>query len=385
MRKTIVLAFGLFAQIGAYAQEDFRNPVKNEKAINRQLFELGREEHNHIFQVILPGDNFLLIDFARMSTWPDTSVLPLVFNTAAATAASVKDSFKSLNNSKRIDIHMPVKNSPLQVRLTEHSGSELLHIQYGSQAPLKVGMDTIRILKTMEAEYDKDNGEERSEIQYTFVLKSLSEIEKLADNKELIADIAQTIDSVVQAKRSRWNKQDRWYHHIGIKYNPLEPEKAKQLKVQHPAGFFKGLDANYYWGATLFRNTLAPYLEVGGSYKWPGDIGEYDYVRVSLSAIGLFERQSESVYNYYSASFVNAEIGTWINKTDTWIPVYETSIGFGYMFTDHPSMRQHHVGKMFFNYSISPAIRITPDLYVLFRKGQDNYVWGGLTVSVKIL
>ncbi len=373
-RILITITTLIIASASSFAQKEFRSPVKNETVLKDELFKLEADEYNHIFQAVLPQDNFLLIDFEKMSYWPDTAAMHLIFDIAAKAVTESRDSFTTSLTSKRIDVHIPVKNRPVQLRLNNHDdGSKMLMLSYDQQAPLKLGMDTIRVFKTYAVEKDKWGDEQRSEIQYTFVLKDIEEIIKLADNHEFITDIAQTFDSVVQNKRSRWKKEDTWYHEVGIRYSPTEMDKDKQLEVKNGRGFLKGLDANYYIGASLFRNNLTPYLEVGGS----------NYFRLSFSTIAQFERITEANYNFYNTSFANLELGILVNKTDTWIPVYETSIGFGYMFTDHPSLTPHKGVKMFFNYSLSPAVRITPDIYMLFKNGQDNDIWAGITVSLK--
>lgn len=383
--KILILITTVFiGTINSFAQNGFRNPVKNETRLKEELFELEAEQYNHIFQAVLPQDNFLLIDFEKMSYWPETAALQMIFDIASKAVVESRDSFATSLTSKRIDVHVPVKNRPIQLRLNNHDdGTRMLVLNYDQQAPLKLGMDTIRVFKTFAVEKDKWNDEHRSEIQYTFILKDIEEIIKLADNDELIASIAHTFDSVVQYRRNRWKKEDTWYHQIGIRYAPTEMEKDKQLQVKKGRGFLKGLDANYYIGASLFRNSLTPYLEAGGSYRWRGGVGEYNYFRLSFSTLAQFERISEANYNFYNTSFANVELGILVNKIDTWVPIYETSIGFGYMFTDHPSLVPYKGMKMFFNYSLSPAVRITPDIYMLFKKGQENDIWAGITVSLK--
>lgn len=385
MRWHIIIATCLVLASGtAYAQDEFKNPVKNENRLKSDLFELKPYEYNHIFQVVMPGDNFLLVDFYRMSYWPDTAVLHTIFDIAAKAAAQAQDSFPSAITSKRIDVHVPVKDRPLQLRLNDHNdGTDMLVLNYDQQTPLKLGMDTIRIFKTLDVSKDKYGEEIRKEIQYTFILKDLGDMQELNNNKELVANMARTFDSVVQYRRSRWHNEDVWYHEVGLRYTPLETDKDKQLEVKKRPGFFKAVDADYHLGASLFRNTLCPYLEVGASYKWPGDIGEYDYVKVSLSGLAMFERQSEKKYDYYSTSIASIEFGTLVNKSDTWLPLYETSIGIGYLFSEHPSISPYKGFKVFWHYSIAPAVRITPEIYGIIRKGQDNLAFAGLTVSVK--
>lgn len=365
-----------------YAQK-FRTPVKNEDNLKTALFELSETKQNHVFQVAMPGDNFLLIDFEKMSYWPDTNMIYTIFDIAGKVAASTKDSFSSAAHAKRIDVHVPVKNMPLQLRLNDHNdGTDMLVLNYDQQAPLKLGMDTIRVFKTLSASTDKWGEEQREELQYTFILKDLTDMIPLAENTELVSGIANTFDSVVNSKREGWSNEDTWYHSIGVRYSPME-DKDKQVQMDNMGRIFKAIDVDYYLGVSLFRNSLTPYIDVGASYKWPGERSEYNFVKLSASTLAHFERISEANYNFYNTMFLNVEMGIMVNQSRTKLPVYETSIGFGYMLSDLPSLEQHQVLKMFWNYSLSPAVRITPDIYILFRDGQENQVWAGLTVSLK--
>ena len=261
----------------------------------------------------------------------------------------------------------------------------MLVLSHGRQNPLKLGMDTICVKKTFNIKTDDEGVDTRNEILYTFILKDLQQIEELQRNVALIEDISRTFDSVVQDQRSRWSKQDIWYHEMHVSYNPME-EKDKKLKKYRVPGFLKGYDYTAYVGASLFRNELAPNIEVGFGYKWPSKTtGNLEYVRFSMNTLETFERMAPAKFNIYSTLFVNLEAGSYISKKDTWIPIYQTSLGLGYMFSDEPWLRSYNGLRLFFNYSLSPSVRITPDFYYLFKKGLDPYSWVGLTVSLRIL
>ncbi len=358
-------------------------PVKDERVIKKELFTIDKNEQNHVFKITLPDDNFLLIDFYRMSYWPTPSDLQNITDIGANTAEKVSGKFTNPYTSKKINIHVPIKDRPVTVRLTDNDdGTDMLVMDEGKPTPIKVGMDTIRILKTYKTEKDEDP----SRIQYTFILKDLSYMATLANNKTLMADIAHTIDSVVAYKRSKWKKEDVWYHRIGIFYKPLETDQNEKLSVKNigSPGIFKGLDVDYYIGATIFRNTVTPAFEMGASYKFPDTKNIFTYIRTSLVAMPQFEKVTQARFDFYNTNFANVEIGTIINKKNTRVPIYTTSVGFGYMFSNHPSLEPHNGYRMFFHYGVSPAIRITGNLYLLDIKGQDNQVWSGLTVSVRL-
>lgn len=387
MHKFIYIAIA-FCFLSANVQAQNKRPVKNEAQLKQELFELNTIEYNHHVKVDLPDDNFLLIDFYRTSYWPEKEALKNIFDIAGSTVSKVKDSFKSTLTSKRLDIHAPVKSQPLSVRIKEHNdGTDLVIINYDQQSPLKLGMDTIRVLKTYNI-VQQDEKSKKASILYTFVLKDIEDIASLSNNSDIIKDVAVKLDSVIQSKRDKWKREDTWYHKLTINYTTAAASGNEQLVVTNKGGFLKGLDVAYYLGASVFRNNITPFLEAGGSYKWENSYGNYEYFRLSFAATPLFERVSASQYDFYNLSFINAEFGTLINKSNhssKWVPLYQTSIGFGYMLSDHPSLKDHKGYKLFWNYSLSSAVRITPEIIMIDRKGQDNLIWPGITVSLKVL
>ncbi len=387
--RYITLLLLVSCSLSASAQQVVsKNPVKNEQEVKDKLFNLSEDKQNHFFKVALPDDNFLLIDFYRMSYWPDSSDLQTICDIAASTVDNVQGSFDNPNTSKLVSIHAPASNKPITVKLKDNDdGSELMVISKGESSPLKVGMDTVRVLKTYKKTKDKKEDKEvLAQVQYTFILKDLSDMSVIAGNKAIIKDVAETLDKVVKEKRSKWNKQDVWYHKIAVDYKPMETKNSKKLVITNPEspGIFKGIDFGYYIGATIFRNTVAPSLEVGGSYQFPLRQKEFTYFRASLVLIPQFEKVSQSQYDFYNTNFVCAEFGSLINRPNSAVPIYTASLGFGYMFSDHPSLEPHKGYKMFFHYGVTPAVRVTADLYLLDIKGQENQVWSGLTVAMKL-
>lgn len=387
--RYITLLLLVSCSLSASAQQVVsKKPVKNEQEVKDRLFNLSEDKQNHFFKVALPDDNFLLIDFYRMSYWPDSSDLQTICDIAASTVDNVQGSFDNPNTSKLVSIHAPASNKPITVKLKDNDdGSELMVISKGESSPLKVGMDTVRVLKTYKRSMDKKEDKEvLAQIQYTFILKDLSDMSVIAGNKAIIKDVVHTLDNVVKDKRNKWNKQDIWYHKIAVDYMPMETENSKKLVITNPepAGIFKGLDFGYYIGATIFRNTVAPSLEAGGSYEFPIGGKEHVYFRASLVLIPQFERVSQSQYDFYNTNFACAEFGTIINRPNSAVPIYTTSLGFGYMFSDHPAFENNRGYKMFFHYGVTPSIRVTADLYLLDIEGPDDHVWSGLTVAMKL-
>lgn len=389
MKKYIIALTILLSSITpSLAQQNFQLPVKNEQQVKTSLFHLEKVDKNHFIKVSLPNDNFLLIDFYKMSYWPTPSDLQSITDIAANTVEGVTDKLQNPTSSKWLGIHVPVKGKPVTAQLKEHDeDAALLVIDGKESAALKVGMDTVQVLKTYKKNTGKNkNLEELAQVQYTFVLKDITDMTVIANNKALIADVVKTLDSVVAAKRSKWSNEDVWYHKIGIAYEPMETEKDKKLMVKNTgvSGILKALEVDYYIGASLFRHRLTPTLEMGVSYKFPETKTEYTYLRASLVTLPQFEQVTTARYDFYNTVSFNAEIGTIINRKVSQVPIYSTSIGFGYIMSDHPSIKPNNMYSMFFHFGVSPAIRVTGNLYLLDIKGQDNQVWSGITVAMRL-
>lgn len=387
MKKLKYIIILLVMLNGIVAQAQDKKPVDDEQDIKKKLFHLDKRQYNHSFSITLPDDNFLLIDFYRMSYWPDSSDLQNICDIAANAVEQVQPSFDNDQTSKFIGVHIPEKDRPVTVMSRENNdGSELVVISKGTASPLKVGMDTVRVLKTYKTVKDPlEETDVLAQVQYTFILKDLSDMDVLANNKAVIYDVINTLDSVIHQKRNKWKKQDTWYHKIGITYKPMERESKDKLKVTNPSyGIVKAFDFGYYIGAALYRNDLVPSLEVGLSYKFPVMGHESFYTRASLVTLTQFERATQSRFDMYYTGFICAEIGSIVDRPNSGVPIYTTSLGLGYMISDHPVNKSHTGYKLFFHYGVTPTLRVTLDFYGLKNDRGETDAWSGITFAMKL-
>lgn len=372
---------------GFVAKAQSAKPIDSEQDIKEKLFHLDKKQYNHSFSITLPDDNFLLIDFYRMSYWPDSSDLQNICDIAADAVGQVQSSFDNDQTSKFIGVHVPEKNRPITVMSRENNdGSDIVVISKGVTSPLKIGMDTVRVLKTYKTVKDPlEETDVLAQVQYTFVLKDMSDMEVLANNKAVIYDVANTLDSVINQKRNKWNKQDTWYHKIGISYKPMEGDGKQKLKVTNPdLGISKAFDLGYYIGAALYRNDFVPSLEMGLSYKFPIMGRESFYTRASLVTLTQFEKVSQSRYDMHYTGFICAEIGSIVDRPNSGVPIYTTSLGVGYMISDHPANKSRTGYKLFFHYGLTPTLRATVDFYGLKNDRGETDLWSGITFAMKL-
>lgn len=392
--RFIIILLGMMAMsFNAEAQFEYEEPIpppiKPESQVKQELFELDSRGINYYFKAVLPGDNLLIIEFDKMSYYPGKEALQQIIDKATEAVTAIEDSFKHATASRRVDVHLPLKNEPMTVRIKEHTdGSEMIVISNKQQAPLKIGMDTVRILKNFEERKKKDSSFV-TKVQYTFLLKDARQIKELQKNTTLIENIATAFDTEVTKQRAKWSREDTWYHAIGIRYDPGKENRDEQVKVNKIPGVARAFNTNGNMGVTLFNNTLAPYLDIGYTYKWPVSLEEYTFARASFSAFYIFEQQPNKDVKLYGVPFINAEMGTLLNKKNTIIPVYQVSIGLGYKI-DGKNTRGYKptegtMFRLFFNYSLSKAFTFTPEFYYRPIPGKDNDLFfGGVTLTVKL-
>jgi hypothetical protein len=358
-----------------------RTPVTSEIEINKTLFDMDTLDANYYFRANLPDNNYLTIEFKRLGYWPGKGFLKEVFSTARDVAANVADSFAKPGTSKRVDINIPMSGEPLTVRVTEHiTSGNVLVMDKGGNMPLKIGMDTIRILKTF-AKIKEKKYESLVQVQYTFILKDLDQINTLA-NEQVIDSVETAFDNLVHKKNDKWMFPNAWYNGLDAVYDPYNPKAKKVMTTAGSGGMFNGIAVDANVGVSLFRNELAPTIGYGLSYKWLTRNKDYTYIGVSMSALALFERFGNKV-EMYDVTFLNAEWGTMFTKPHTMIPLYSTAIGFRYLLRNKfnsPTVPGDGY-SMFFKYSLSKSTSIGFDLYFL---EPEETSWG-VSLYFKIL
>lgn len=367
--------------LNTYAQRISKTPVSGEADINKTLFEVDTTDINYYFRANLPDNNFLTIEYKKMSYWPDKGFIKQVFATAREVAASVADSFARPATSKRIDINIPINNELLSVKLVEHPApGNILLVGNGGTTPLKLGMDTIRIVKTF-GKISKKKYESLVQVQYTFILKDLEQINTLA-NDRVIDSIENAFDNLVEQKRDKWLFPNAWYNGMDAVYDPYNAKAKKTMVTESRGGLLAGFDADANIGVSLFRNELAPTVAYGLTYKWLRQNKDYMFVGLSLSSMGIFERAGNKM-NVYDVSFVNAEVGAMFSKPHTLLPMYRTSLGVRYLvrngFTD-PTIPGWGY-SLFAKYSLSRSTSVCLDLYNF----EPEEVSFGVSIYFKIL
>lgn len=372
MRQLLLLCILLTLTTVGRAKDIPKNPVSNEKNVKKNLFELDTLDIRYYFRSDLPENNFLTMEFEKLSYWPAGKSISKIFTAARDVVTGLRDSFAKPGTSKRIDVYMPLKDEPMIVRYTEHNDNgNLVLMNKGGNMPLKLGMDTIRIMKT----YNDTTGSKNvalARIQYTFILKDLEQIYTL-DNSYVTDSVQTTFDKLVNDKRETWQKQDAWHHTMDAWYN-MGDNSGSRLTVRSSTGIMKRVDLDGNIGMSLFRNTIAPNFDLGVSYKWLNKQKDYYFVQLSGSNISFFDQGNVFGLQASNILFLNLETGTLFNKKNTLVPLYKASVGVGYKVTqafaytvlggNYYTLFVGRGYRIFFKYSLSKAITVMPDLYI---------------------
>lgn len=370
------------------AQTSPLKPIATEQEISDRYFELPPDVHHH-FVIGLPQDNFLIIEFPRLSDWQDQGAFRSMLQQAANISARMKDSLKNPASAYRLDIHLPVKNTPATVRIKESAGNgNFMMLNDHDEAPLKIGMDTVRVLKNM-GEKEVDGELRKTQVQYTFILKEMGQLQQLAGDEDWIASTAGMTDSIVQTYRRKWRDQDAWFHDLYVSYRPNLPGSPlvinQKEREEDSRGIFKAIKYDISFGMSLVRDRLGPNTEIGLSYIPYQERRSALFFRLSASSLALFERKPDEQFKAYPSTFVNIEIGTTnVDKMYT-VPMYLASMGFGVKIgnkNDHPSFQRDWY-KLFFRYNITKAITIKPEFYMTTKRDDEGFV--GMTVNLRIL
>lgn len=388
--KTTAASFVLFAlSVGVSKAQRHpavsHNPVKDAASAWTTLFSLPEGDSAYYFRADLPDNNFLTIQFGKLSYWED-GALADIFATAKTAWRQVQDSFTGTTTSRKIAVHVPPSNYPMLAVISEYGKDERTLLLKGNSAlPLRIAVDTITILKTQASE--SGDISRRRQILYTFLLKDLSEIEGLANNAALIGNISSTFDSLVVAKRRRWKNQDASFHSLDAQYDVRNGiNRERKLQTGTPGSLLGNFDYNIDLGVSFVAGSIASYGDFRLLYHWVAKERRTNtFIALSLSTLGFVKEQNNAL-SLRSLAFLNVELGSGFSGASSRIPLYRTSVGIGYRIAEDNAAPYDFKYCAFFNYSVSKAITITPELYSIPTKGEqggDAYV--GITLSLRLL
>jgi hypothetical protein len=360
MYRIIFIALFALLSLSLQAQTPVLAPLQDNDAVMRSHFALDNDKTKVSFEVALPNDVRLIVSSYQLSDWEHTDSLPQIINIAVNTIAHITDSFKDAGSTKVVSIHIPIANDPVTVNYKELFMGTTLVISNHAQSPLKIGMDTISILKTYSQKTKKDKSIVLRQMQYLFLVKDIDDLAKLQDEKELLVNVSHTMDSIV-------HRENKWVHKnfaldFRAQYNPLAVTKkpADKLTVTRPStnnGVTIGpVSLSFRGGVDLLRNTWMPYFDMGLKYNYESTAKQTGYIVVFTSVTGRYERINATQYQEYGTEFINVGFGTTFTKAI--FPLNNLGLSLGYKcFSNDPYTQ----GKLFrgtFMFGVTPLITI---------------------------
>lgn len=381
MKKILVLLYLLTAlSYSGRTQSLLQTMYDDRKPISNQMFQLNPEQYNHHFDFQLPNDGRLLVDFLRLSDWGEQNQLGQITGIAAAQAKAIRDSFTSDYSSKLLEMNIPIDGKIIALSYAEETGGKKqMAYKDGVYYQLKTGFDTIRVIKNVgiRAKPLVDSG--LIQVQYTFVLKDISDIEILATHPEAIETIGRLADEAIAKQKKRWHNPDAIYNRFDLKYVP--GDKKPMQADNHDGAFmaFTGRMIGIYigFGAAVYNNntsSISPYIDETVAYLIPSRTRLQPFVGINLTTFGFLTSNSvQKVFTSY-----NLEYGVCGRKSRGFIQ-QRTSLVVGLMTirnTGDP-VDMFHLGFNFgFNGFLSAGFSVASD----FKKDSKN---GLLNINFK--
>lgn len=357
---------------GLFGDPDFMSIDKPDP--NKSLYSISPDQYNHHFEYQLPNDGLLKIDFLRLSDWGNKNMLQQITNIAATQVSQLKDSFQSDYSEKLLEINIPINNKVLSVNYNE-DGKNKNQLAYkdGTYYQLKTGFDTIRIVKNIAIKTKPLIDSGLVQVQYTFILKDIKDIQPLDNDPALMERLGYMTDSVINEQRKTWHRQDATSHNLTL---TIDANKNDSLHAYNDRGKYAyGRHIGLYiaLGAIVYNSNLAPYTDVSLAYFFPTRGKMQGFAGFNVNAFGLVTGNARTmtttraIYTTY-----NAEIG--LCKKDMPLMAQKTSFVAGIM-TIRDEKALFNMG---FNIGINRFASVGLNIAGNFKK-RDNggrYVYG---------
>jgi hypothetical protein len=394
MKKTILTAIAACLCSPLLAQNYTFPEVKDQGKLIQDLFEVKDLELNHHFTIAIGQGEYLVFEMEKLSVWSGKEDFLKYADAVLPLLEKYSDSLKKPLSTKRLDVHIPVQNTPLISRFGEQMvNSNLQAMSATETVSLKMTLDTLRIVKKFPDRKHQGSMVQRH-FQYTWLLKDLKNAQGRLADKAWLSRTAVVIDSVVMAYRKKWNNQDAWNHHLFVS---LDTGRAagEQLQLTKQVSELNGVKtqdmilSSVGFGASLVRNTICPSLDIGLQVNFYSDYESTFFTRVSVSSFARFEEQANRKFKAYGTSFVNAELGFGVNPGNTKLKPYSLSVGFGYKLLNKESAERDpnlpkRLYRLFFNYEASKSIIVAPEFYTDFGTKSNRNSWMGLSVTFRL-
>jgi len=353
-------------EVMGYTESEF-----NDDMPAPQLFDLNPRQYNHRFTVTLPDDGLLRIDFLRISDWGEKNQLLHIADIAANQANMLRDSFKVARNAKKIALNVPVDEKVISVSYQDYDQApRKLAWKDGEYYDLKTTFDTIVVVRNIGVRERPLIDSGLIQIKYTFILKSLDNIDDLVKDPSVLETAGNKIDSTITAISKKWRRKDADFHTVYINYRPGTEKEIKTYVEDGPIdAIFNRMGMNIGFGGIMYHNIVSPYFDLAYAYLIPGNNKIQGFIGVNL--ISFLRYKSDMAYDRTYAS-INLEFG--LCKAGSNFIHKKTSLFAGIMYTDFKG--QKPMFSFGVNYGVTSYLSAGMIVGTNFKEDKDNNIIG---------
>lgn len=340
-----------------------------------QMFRLTAEQYNNHFDFRLPNDGKLLVDFLRLSDWGEKNQLKEITDIAATQARFLKDSFSSAYSTKLLEINVPIDGAIIAFNYGEDlGGKKQMAFKEGNYYQLKTSFDTIRVVKNVRIREKPLVDSGLVQVQYTFILKDLSDIIALSEDPNVMNRIGDMADQAIYKQRKRWPRQDASHHTLMLTYDPAAKEPLATSNDDGAAMSFIGKRIRIYLGvgAVVYTgNAISPFFDESLVYMLPSRSKMQRFVGLNANGFGFLSSTAKNAEKKGYVSY-NLEYGLCNRKTYGFLQ-QKTSVALGVMlatYNDTSKAMFHMAFNFGFNSFLSSGFGLATD----FKKESKNGV-----------
>lgn len=337
-------------------------------------FYLDREQEQYTILVRFDNSDKLIIHFAKAADWQNE--LTEITKIAARQYQYLADSFKRPISQKNLFLKIPKDTDLITLQYAENrqdSPHQMVY-QNGQHFVLKTSMDTIIVLKDGGKYKDpvylsNDSLQYIRQVQYTYILKDIKDIEDIAAATEKLNLMTRQIDSVLQNGPIKKDREKR------LTLSTSSRNDSPDIQVNSTYSLVDHYVFTMPIGIEILNGNLGAAYDVGYSYIEEPDSKSSFFATLNLSGF-LLPGSTLNFHNFYAA--VGIELGGADVREGTLMNKY--SIGLGYFigkYNNHNGGNETllpNMFRMYLNFPITRNLNIGMDMMSDFKfKAMKNH------------
>ncbi|HET8573442.1 MAG TPA: hypothetical protein VFL76_06185 [Edaphocola sp.] len=328
-------------------------------------FHLDSKQERYTVSADLDNGGKLIIHFAKAGDWQNE--LTEITGMAARQYRYLADSFKDPISQKNLFLKIPKDRDLITLQYSENGQAPAHQMVYksGQHFVLKTTMDTIIILKDGGKYKDpiylsNDSAQYIRQVQYTYILKDISDIENIAAAPGKLNLINHRVDSVLQNGPIKKDVEKR----LTITFNGQND--SNDIKVKPTYSPWEHYVFTMPVGIEILNGNLGASYDVGYGYVNEPDSRSSFFATFNLSGF-LLPASTLNFHNFYGG--IGIELGTADVSTGTLMKKY--SIGLGYFMGKNKNSGNEtilpNMYRLYINFPITKSLNIGMDAMSDFK------------------